>query len=147
MIFILNKWFLLFNKWFWCSANEYSANFECYDIIKMIFSEFYILQEIYIFSNLKFVFSNMRFTFSNLRFVFNEIKFIQLKSFIFSSPNLDVIKYTSKSIRQNERSSLNVAHPACKYYLALFELSLHITEMMFKGKVLSFFSLSHCSMN
>ena len=55
-------------------------------------NDFYIQQEINIFSNLKFVFSisNMRFIFKNLRFAFNEIKFIKLKSFTFSKPNLDV---------------------------------------------------------
>ena len=81
--------FYMFNERFLYSAND-----------------FYIQQEIYIFSNLKFVFSNMRFIFNNLRFAFNEMKFIKLKSFTFSKPNLDVTKYTSKSIRQNERSGL-----------------------------------------
>ena len=42
----------------------------------------------------------------NLRFAFNETKFIKLKSFTFSKPDLDVTKYTSKSIRQNEISGL-----------------------------------------
>ena len=79
----------MFNKRFLYSAND-----------------FYIQQEIYIFSNLEFVFSNMRFIFNNLRFAFNEMKFIELKSFTFSKPNLDVIKYTSKNIRQSERSGL-----------------------------------------
>ena len=69
-------------------------------------NDFYIQQEIYIFSNLKFVFSNMRFIFNNLRFVFNEMKFIKLKPFTFSKSNLDVTKYTIKCIRQNERSGL-----------------------------------------
>ena len=55
---------------------------------------------------MKFVFSNMRFIFNNLRFAFNEMKFIKLKPFTFSKPNLDVTKYTIKSIRQNERSGL-----------------------------------------
>ena len=36
-----------------------------------------------------------------------EMKFIELKSFTFSKPNLDVTKYTSKSIRQSERSDLS----------------------------------------
>ena len=35
------------------------------------------------------------------------MKFIELKSFTFSKPNLDVTKYTSKSIRQSERSDLS----------------------------------------
>ena len=81
--------FYMFNKWFLYSAND-----------------FYIQQEIYIFSNLKFVFSNMRFIFNILGFAFKETKLIKLKSFTFSKPNLDVTKYTSKSIRQNERSGL-----------------------------------------
>ena len=81
--------FYIVNKWF-----SYSAN------------DFFIQQEIYIFSNLKFVFSNMRLIFNCLRFAFNEMKFIQLKSFTFSKPNLDIMKHTSKSIRQNERSGL-----------------------------------------
>ena len=55
---------------------------------------------------MKFVFSNMRFIFNNLRFAFNEMKFIKLKPFTFSKPNLDVTKYTIKSIRQNKRSGL-----------------------------------------
>ena len=46
----------------------------------------------------------MRFIFNSLRFALNEMKLIQLKSFTFSKPNLDVTKHTSKSIRQNERS-------------------------------------------
>ena len=79
----------MFNKRFLYSAND-----------------FYIQQEIYIFSNMKFVFSNMRFTFNNLRFVFNEMKFIKLKPFTLSKPNLDVTKYTIQSIWQNKRSSL-----------------------------------------
>ena len=62
-------------------------------------NDFYIQQEIYIFSNLKFVLSNMRFIFNSLRFAFNEIKFIKLKSFTFSKPNLDVTEYGSKSFR------------------------------------------------
>ena len=71
------------------------------------FSEwFYIQQKIYIFSNLKFVFSNIRFTLNNLRFAFNEMKFIKLKPFTFSKPNLDVTKYTTKSIWQNKGSGL-----------------------------------------
>ena len=78
----------------------------------------------------------MRFIFNNLRFAFNEMKFIKLKSFTFSKPNLDVTKYTSKSIRQNEKSGLSVLHPVCNYFLTLFERSLQITEMMFKGEVL-----------
>ena len=45
----------------------------------------------------------MIFIFNNLRFAFNEMKFIKLKSFTISKPNLDVTKYTSKSIRQSER--------------------------------------------
>ena len=82
--------FFMFNKRFLYSAND-----------------FYIQQEIYIFSNMKFVFSNMRFIFNNLRFAFNEMKFIKLKPlFTFRKPNLDVTKFTSKSIRQNERSGL-----------------------------------------
>ena len=48
----------------------------------------------------------MRFILNNLRFAFNELKFIKLKSFTFSKSNLDVTEYTSKSIRQNERSGL-----------------------------------------
>ena len=76
---MFNKFFfLMFNKWFSFSENDF----------------------------LKFVFCNMRFIFNNMRFVFNEIKFIKVKSFTFSKPNLDVPKYTSKSIRQNERSGL-----------------------------------------
>ena len=77
--------FYMFNKWFLYSEND-----------------FYTQQEIYIFSNFKFVFSNVRFIFSNMRFAFNEMKFIKLKSFTFNKPNLDVKKYASKSIRQNE---------------------------------------------
>ena len=65
----------MFNKRFLYSAND-----------------FYIQQEIYIFSNMKFVFSNMRFIFNNLRFAFNEMNFIKLKPFTFSKPNLDVTK-------------------------------------------------------
>ena len=72
----------MFNKLFLYSANE-----------------FYIEQEIYIFSNLKFVLSNMRFTFNNLRFALNEMKFIKLKSFTFCKPNLHVTKFTFKSMR------------------------------------------------
>ena len=48
----------------------------------------------------------MRFIFNNLRLTFTEMRFIQLKSFTFSKPNLDVTKHTSKSIRQNKRSGL-----------------------------------------
>ena len=69
-------------------------------------TDFYIQQEIFIFSNLKFAFSSMRFIFNNLRFAFNKMKFIQLKSFTFSKPNSDVTKYTSKSIWQNKGSGL-----------------------------------------
>ena len=36
-----------------------------------------------------------------------EMKFIELKSFTFSKPNLDVTKHSSKSIRQSERSDLS----------------------------------------
>ena len=39
------------------------------------------------------------------------MKFIKLKSFTFSKHNLDVTKYTSKGIWQNERSGLQVVHP------------------------------------
>ena len=81
--------FYMFNKWFSSSTND-----------------FYIQQQICIFSNLKFVFSNMRFLFNNLRFEFNEMKFIKLKPVTFSKPNLDVTKYTIKTTWQNERSSL-----------------------------------------
>ena len=81
--------FYMFNERFLYSAND-----------------FYIQQEIYIFSNMKFVFSNMRSIFNNLRFALNKIKFMKLKPFTFSKPNLDVTKYTIKSIRQNERSGL-----------------------------------------
>ena len=63
-------------------------------------NNFYIQQEIYIFSNLKFAFSNMRFIFNNLRFAFKEMKLVKLKSFIFNKPNLDVTKYKSKTIRR-----------------------------------------------
>ena len=62
-------------------------------------NDFYIQQEIHIFTNLKFVFSNMRFIFNNLIFAFNEMTFIKLKSFTFSKPNLDITKDASKSIR------------------------------------------------
>ena len=79
----------MFKKWFLYSAND-----------------FYIHQEINIFSKLKFIFSDMRFIFNNLRLTFTEMRFIQLKSFTFSKPNLDVTKHTSKSIRQNKRSGL-----------------------------------------
>ena len=79
----------MFNKWFPLSPND-----------------FYIQQEICIFSNLKFVFSNMRLLFNNLRFEFNKMKFIKLKPVTFSKPNLDVTKDTMKTIWQNERSSL-----------------------------------------
>ena len=48
----------------------------------------------------------MRFIFNRLTFAFKEMKFIQLKSFTFCKPNLDVTKRTSKGIRQNERSGL-----------------------------------------
>ena len=48
----------------------------------------------------------MRFIFNNLRFAINETKFTKLKLFTFSKPNLDVTKYASKSIQQNERSGL-----------------------------------------
>ena len=81
--------FSMFNKRFLYSVND-----------------FYIQQEIYIFSNMKFEFNNMRFIFNNLRFAFNKMKFIKLKPFTFSKPNLDVRKYTIKSIRKNERSGL-----------------------------------------
>ena len=67
-------------------------------------NDFYIQQEMYIFSNLKFVFSNMKFIFNNFRFVFHDMKFFKLKSFTLRKPNLDVTKYTSKSIRQNKKS-------------------------------------------
>ena len=93
----LANYFSMFSKSFSLSANDfymfnkrflYSAN------------DFYIQQEICIFNNLKFVFTN------NLRFVFNEMKFIKLKPFAVSKPNLDVTKYTSKSIQQSKRSGL-----------------------------------------
>ena len=58
----------------------------------------------------------MRFIFNNLILAFNKMKFVKIKSFTFSNPNLDITKDTSKRI------------------LALFECSLHITEMMFKSK-------------
>ena len=61
-------------------------------------NDFYIQQEIYIFSNLKFALSNMRFIFNSLRIAFNEMKFMKLKSFTFTKPNLDLTKYASKSI-------------------------------------------------
>ena len=82
----------------------------------------------------------MRFMFNNLRFAFNEMRFIKLEPFTFSKPNSNVTKYTIKTIRENERSGLLVVHPVCKYFLALFKRSLHITEIMFKNKVLCFFA-------
>ena len=95
--------FYMFSKWFSLSANDFYMFNE-----RFLYSanDFYIQQEIYIFSNMKFVFSNMRSIFNNLRFALNEIKFMKLKPFAFSKPNLDVTKYTIKSIRQNERSGL-----------------------------------------
>ena len=113
---------------FICSTND----FHCQQI-NFIFNKKFTL------SNLEFVFSNMRFIFNNLRSAFNEMKFIKLKSFTFRKPILDVAKYTSKSNPQNKRSGLQVAHPVCMCFLALFERSLHITELMFKGEVLCFF--------
>ena len=65
----------MFNKRFLYSAND-----------------FYIQQEIYILSNLKLMFSNIRYIFNSLRFVFNEMEFIELKSFTFSKPRLNVTK-------------------------------------------------------
>ena len=109
--------------------------------------DFYIQQEICTFSNLKFVFSNMRFIFNNFRFAFNEMKFIKLKPFTFSKPNLDATKYTIKSIRQTEDLVCKLYIQSVSIFLALFERSLHITEMMFKSEVLFFFLLSYCSMN
>ena len=118
----------MFTKWFLYSEND-----------------FYIQQEIYIFSNFKFVFGNIRFIFSNIRFAFNEMKFIKLKSFTFNKPNLDVTKHPSKSIRQNEIFGLQVVNPVYKYFLALSERSLHIAEMVFQGKVLCCLLLSYWS--
>ena len=48
----------------------------------------------------------MRFMLKNLRLAFNEKNFVKLKPFTFNKPNLDEIKYTSKNIRQSERSGL-----------------------------------------
>ena len=98
--------FYMFNHWFFCWAKD-----------------FYTQQEIYIFSNLKFVSRNMRFIFDNLRFAFNEMKLIQLRSFTFSKPYLDVTKYTIKSIRQNERSS-------CKLYIQSVSIFSHFSNVL-----------------
>ena len=125
--------FYMFSKWFPLSENGF------YMFNKwLLYSEFnfYIQQEIYIFSNLKFVFSKIRFMFNSLIYAFNKTKFNKLKSFTFSKPNLDITKYAFKSIRQNEISSLLILHPVCKYFLAHSELSLNITEMMFKDEFL-----------
>ena len=112
--------FYMFNKWFSLSANDfymfnkrflYSAN------------GFYIQQEIYIFSNMKFVFSNMRFIFNNLRFAFNEMKFMKLKPFTFSKPNLDVTKYTIRSIRQNKDL-------VCKLYIQSVSIFSHFSNIL-----------------
>ena len=130
--------FYMFNKWCSLSANNF------YMLNKLLLysaNDFYNQREIYIFSNLKFVFSNMIFIFNNFRFAFNEMN-IKQKSLTFSNPNLDVTKYISKSIWQNQRSGLLVVYPVYKYFLAFFELSLHITEFMFNGKVSCFFLLS-----
>ena len=109
-IFMFNKRFLysmndfyMFNKWFPLSPNDFYM-FNKWSLDSA--NDFYIQQEIYTFSNLKFVFCNMRFIFNNLRLAFNEIKLIKLKPSTFSKQNLDVTKYTIKSIRQNERSGL-----------------------------------------
>ena len=94
----------------WLSFCIIIYSFVCHSpfptITTAIIYDFHIQKEIYIFSYLKFVFCNMRFIFSNMRSAFNKMKFIKLKSFTFSKPNLDVTKYTSKSIRQNEISGL-----------------------------------------
>ena len=113
MIFLCStKDFHIQEMIFTCSTND----FHCQQMTFMCsINDFYIQQEIHT-SNLKFVFSNMRFIFNNLRFAFNAMKFIKLKSFTFSKPNLDVIKYASKH-------------------------SLHITEMMLDGKVLFLFTV------
>ena len=93
----LANYFSMFSKSFSLSANDFYMFNK-----RFLYStnDFYIQQEICIFNNLKFVFTN------NLRFAFNEMKFIKLKPFPFSKPNLDVTKYTSKSIRQSKRSGL-----------------------------------------
>ena len=87
------------------------------DVHQMIFicstNCFYIQQMTFTF-NKKFIYSAIwnfcsvawGFIFNSLRFAFNKMKFIKLKSFAFSKPSLDVTKYTSNSIRQNERSGL-----------------------------------------
>ena len=80
------------------------------------------VQEICIFSKLKFVFSNMRFIFNNLRFAFNEMKFMKLEPFTSSKPDLEVTKYTIKKFRRNERSCLLVVHPVCKYFSRTFRM-------------------------
>ena len=92
----------MFNKQFSLSANDLHDE----QPIFIFTNDFYIQQEMYIFSNLKFVFSNMKFIFNNFRFAFNDMKFFKLKSFTLRKPNLDVTKYTSKSIRQNKKSGL-----------------------------------------
>ena len=96
----------MFSNWFLYSAND-----------------FYIQQEIYIFSNLKFVFSNMRFIFNNLRFAFNEMKFIKLKSFTFSKPNLDVTQYTSKAFGRTKNL-------VCKLYIQSVSIFSHFSNVL-----------------
>ena len=73
-----------------------------------------IQQEIYILSNLKLMFSNIRYIFNSLRFVFNEMEFIELKSFTFSKPRLNVTKKafcrTKDLVCKLYMSSVSISH-------------------------------------
>ena len=96
--------FHVFIKWFSYSEHEFNMFHKWF---------FYSAKTTFTF-NKKFIYSAVLnlcsvtwgFIFNSLKFVFNKMKFIKLKSFTFSKPNLDVTKYTSKSIRQNKRSGL-----------------------------------------
>ena len=125
----------MFSKWFfYVQQMIFTVSKWLLHVQQMIFT----FNKKFIYSAIwNLYFSNMRFIFNNLRFAFNEMKFIKLKSFTFSKQNLDVTKYTSK--RQSERSGSYVVHPVCKYFLAFFERSLHITVIKCKEEVLCFF--------
>ena len=53
----------------------------------------------------------------------------------------------SKAFDRTEDLDCKLYIQSVSIFLALFECSLHITEMIFKGEVLCFFLLSYKSMN
>ena len=136
--------FYMFNEWFPLSENDFYT-FNKWFLYSAI--DFYIQQEICVFSNLKFVFSNMRFLLNNLTFAFNEMKFIKQKPYTFRCQIYMQQNIQSKAFGRTEDLVCKLYIQSASIFLALFEPSLHITEMMFKDEVLCSFLLSYWSMN